>query len=97
MPPSGMSEGTRDQLYLALRIATIAGRTNSRPPFICDDLLITADDERAGAMLSVLAAASKNTQVLLFTHHRHLIDVARSAVGDTGFVLHMLGDLAAAA
>ena len=59
--PAGMSEGTRDQLYLALRIATIAGRTTSRPPLVCDDLLITADDDRAAAMLSVLAAASEST------------------------------------
>lgn len=95
--PAGMSEGTRDQLYLALRIATIAGRTTSRPPLVCDDLLITADDDRAAAMLSVLAAASKSTQVLLFTHHRHLVDVARAEIGDGAVMLHSLDRAALAA
>lgn len=95
--PAGMSEGTRDQLYLALRIATIAGRTTSRPPLVCDDLLITADDDRAAAMLAVLAAASKSTQVLLFTHHRHLIDVARTELGEGAVMLHSLDRAALAA
>ena len=95
--PAGMSEGTRDQLYLALRIATIAGRTTSRPPLVCDDLLITADDDRAGAMLSVLAAASTNTQVLLFTHHRHLVEVARAEIGQQAVMLHTLDRAAMAA
>lgn len=55
----GLSEGTQDQLYLALRLASIEGRTGSGTlPLICDDLLITADDGRSGAMLKVLATAS---------------------------------------
>ena len=95
--PAGMSEGTRDQLYLALRIATIAGRTASRPPLVCDDLLITADDDRAAAMISVLSVASKSTQVLLFTHHRHLVDVARVELGEGAVMLHSLDRAALAA
>ena len=87
----GLSEGTRDQLYLALRLGAIAGLANATsPPLVCDDLLITADDMRAGAMLDVLAAASATSQVILFTHHEHLIDVARRAVGVDGFRLHRI-------
>lgn len=96
----GMSEGTRDQLYLALRLGSIEGRAGGTPlPLVCDDLLVTADDQRAGLMLNVLAAASSWTQVILFSHHEHIIDVARRSVGDDAFRLHriepMVGELAA--
>ena len=84
-----LSEGTRDQLYLALRLGAI--ETGQRAlPIVCDDLLITADDDRAAAMLRVLAVAARRNQVLLFTHHAHLIDVARTALGDGAFRLHRL-------
>lgn len=87
----GLSEGTRDQLYLALRLASIEGRAAAGTlPLICDDLLITADDGRSGAMLKVLANASATTQVVLFTHHEHLIEVARRSIGPAAFKLHQI-------
>lgn len=75
-----LSEGTRDQLFLALRLAAVeqhlaAGR---RLPFIADDLLIHFDDERAMAAIEVLAELSGRTQVIFFTHNRHMVDLARS-------------------
>ncbi|MGF7212823.1 uncharacterized protein YhaN [Skermanella aerolata] len=89
---SGMSDGTRDQLFLALRVAAIelyvAG---AEPiPFIADDLLINYDDERAGAALSVLHDLSRQTQVLFFTHHPHLCDVARRRLGAGVLQVHTL-------
>jgi uncharacterized protein YhaN len=87
----GMSEGTRDQLYLSLRLASIAGRSGLNAlPLICDDLLITADDNRASAMFRVLATAAASSQVILFSHHEHIIDIARQAIGKDGFRLHRL-------
>lgn len=86
----GLSEGTRDQLYLALRLASIRDRAGVALPLICDDLLITADDARSAAMLEVLAAASTFNQVVLFTHHEHIVEVARRAIGETAFRLHRL-------
>ena len=71
---SGMSQGTRDQLYLALRIAAIEQHVASRGPLpvIVDDLLVQFDDARALATLEVLAELATRTQVLCFTHHQHL-------------------------
>ena len=87
----GLSEGTRDQLYLALRLASIEGSAGAGAlPLVCDDLLITADDGRSGAMLKVLATASVRTQVILFTHHEHLIEVARRAIGPDAFKVHLI-------
>ncbi len=89
----GMSDGTRDQLYLALRIATLQRRlaAGQRLPFVVDDVLIKFDDDRAAAALKILADLSTRTQVIYFTHHEHLVELARTAVGDKGLCIHRLG------
>ena len=73
----GMSDGTRDQLYLALRLASLEQHIrNAEPlPFILDDILINFDNERALAGLNALSQLAKTTQVILFTHHQHIIDL----------------------
>ncbi|WP_340267919.1 ATP-binding protein [Sphingobium mellinum] len=86
-----LSEGTRDQLYLALRLGSIEGRAGAGAlPIVCDDLLITADDARSAALFKVLSAAAEHSQVIVFSHHTHLIDIAKQAVGMDGFKLHMI-------
>ncbi len=87
-----MSEGTADQLYLALRLAALELRRPSHPamPLVLDDTLITSDDERAANILRALARFAEGSQVMLFTHHRHLLDVARATLGEQGFVSHAL-------
>ena len=57
-----MSDGTRDQLYLALRLASIERYTQPRLPLILDDILINFDDERSQATLSILGELSQNNQ-----------------------------------
>jgi uncharacterized protein YhaN len=73
-----LSEGTRDQLYLALRLAAIETHAASAPPlpFIGDDILQTFDDGRALAAMRVLGEISQKVQVILLTHHRHVLDLA---------------------
>ncbi len=75
----GMSEGTRDQLYLALKLASLEHHLdhNTPLPFVVDDILVNFDDDRALAALEVLAQLSRRTQVLFFTHHEHLIALAK--------------------
>jgi uncharacterized protein YhaN len=79
-----MSEGTTDQLFLALRIASVEQSIAAgvRLPFLADDLFVNFDDDRSEAGLRVLAELAKSTQVLFFTHHAHLASIARSVVGD---------------
>jgi uncharacterized protein YhaN len=45
---------------------------------VVDDILLNFDDLRATAALGALAELSRRTQVLFFTHHRHIIDLART-------------------
>ncbi|MEX1026029.1 MAG: AAA family ATPase [Planctomycetota bacterium] len=74
----GLSSGTCDQLYLALRIATVEHllKTTEPMPFIADDLFVNFDDERTEAALRVLAELSKSTQVIVFSHHQSVVDTA---------------------
>lgn len=78
-----MSEGTTDQLFLALRLAAVEQSVASGIclPFLADDLFVNFDDERSEAGFRVLAELAKSTQVLFFTHHPHLAAIARSVVG----------------
>jgi DNA repair protein SbcC/Rad50 len=75
----GLSEGTRDQLYLALRLAALQ-RHRARGialPLVLDDVLMTSDDDRAVHLLRTLADFAQGGQVLVFTHHRHLLALAQ--------------------
>lgn len=80
----GLSEGTRDQLYLALRLAALDQQASqgSRMPLIADDLFINFDDRRTEAGLQVLGNISRRMQVILLTHHDHLVPLARQVLGD---------------
>jgi uncharacterized protein YhaN len=79
----GMSEGARDQLYLALRLAYLEDYAKrSEPiPFLGDDLFMTFDDTRTKNGLVALAALSQDVQPILFTHHRHVVELAQQALG----------------
>ncbi len=88
-----MSSGTRDQLYLALRLASLEWRiTGHEPmPFILDDILVNADDARSRAALKILGELAAKTQVILFTHHRRIVDEALQLTDPSGLQVHELG------
>ena len=73
-PLDQLSEGTCDQLYLALRIAALEeyAKTASPLPFIADDILQTFDDRRTTATLRALRDLSERVQVIVLTHHPHV-------------------------
>lgn len=91
----GLSDGTCDQLYLALRLAAIEHHVEGVAPcpVIFDDLLINSDDTRASAALQVIRELAQRTQILFFTHHRRLAELGVEA----GAQLIELGSLAASA
>lgn len=79
-----LSDGTRDQLYLALRLAALELHLEQAPalPFIADDLFINYDDARSEAGLRALAELSRHTQVIFLSHHQALLEPARRVFGD---------------
>jgi uncharacterized protein YhaN len=78
----GLSDGTGDQLFLSLRLAAVENQLeHAQPlPFIADDLFINYDDDRAAQGFKALGELAAKSQVIYFTHHEHLIDVAQKAI-----------------
>ena len=81
---AGLSEGTRDQLFLALRIAALELQIESKGalPFVADDLFINFDNDRSKAGLRALRDLSAKTQVLFLTHHDHLLPLVKEVFGE---------------
>jgi len=77
-----LSDGTRDQLFLAFRLASLESYGDSAEPlpFMADDILVHFDGPRARATLGLLAEFGKRNQVLLFTHEESVLDVAEELV-----------------
>ena len=85
----GLTSGTEDQLFLALRIAAIEDylAKTIALPFVADDLFINFDPDRSAAGFEILGQLAEKTQVLFFTHHLHLVDIAQDRLGaDTNVV-----------
>ena len=60
------SDGTMDQLYLALRLA-VAEELTPGTPLVLDDVLVRFDDERMKAAVLLLKEMAKDRQILCFT------------------------------
>ena len=60
------SDGTVDQLYLALRLA-VAEELTPNAPLILDDALVRFDDQRLRSALEILSEEAQQKQVILFT------------------------------
>ena len=69
--PNLLSLGTRQQLYLSLRIALLLSATNvgRALPVLCDDILVNFDDERRTQAAAALKEFAQYRQVILFTCH----------------------------
>lgn len=92
VPVDGMSDGSRDQLYLSLRLATLEQHLSKGEPmpFVVDDILIGFDDNRTRVCIEVLAELAASTQVLLFTHHRRVLELADAVEAKAGIYTHEL-------
>ncbi len=80
--PDQLSTGTREQLYLAIRLAYVLHycEKNQPLPIIIDDVLVNFDDARAKQTIAALADISQSAQVLFFTCHPHMVALARDVV-----------------
>ena len=76
LPPSALSRGTSEQLYLAMRLALAKAYGDQAVPLplVADDILVNFDDDRGRATAALLDLyASEGHQILAFTCHRHLV------------------------
>jgi len=72
VPLAGLSRGTSEQLYLALRFGLVERfvETSKEPlPIVMDDILVNFDDDRAARAARSIEELSKGCQVIYFTCH----------------------------
>jgi hypothetical protein len=80
-PIEALSRGTREQLFLSLRLALAAwyGRHGAPLPLVLDDVLVNFDAARAAAAAEVLRDfAADGRQLLVFTCHEHIAAIFAS-------------------
>lgn len=84
LEPRQLSTGTREQLYLAIRLAYVLHYcARAEPlPVVMDDVLANFDDGRARQTLRGLGELAQNMQIIMFTCHDHLVGLARDVFPD---------------
>ena len=80
-----LSEGTREQIYLLLRVAMAQqlATTGETAPLLLDEVTVQADAERKRQLLGVLHELSAERQIILFTHDDDVIDWAARTLDGT--------------
>jgi uncharacterized protein YhaN len=93
-----LSRGTRFQLFLALKLASLEQYLKTAPPLplVLDDVLVEWDGPRARVALEVLAELSARVQILLFTHLERDV-VAAESLADPRICVHQLAPRARSA
>lgn len=78
--PHLLSLGTRQQLYLSLRIALllVADNVGAALPVLCDDILVNFDKERREQAVRALQTLAKKRQIILFTCHPDIVSLVQS-------------------
>ena len=73
-----LSEGTADQIYLALRLAmsSLILSGDEPAPIILDDTLVNFDNNRMAHAIRLLRKMSDTRQIILFTCHDREIEFA---------------------
>ena len=79
-----LSEGTREQIYLLLRVAMAQqlATTGETAPLLLDEVTVQADAERKLQLLGVLHELSGERQIVLFTHDDDVIDWAARTLAE---------------
>jgi len=92
-----LSEGTREQIYLLLRVAMAEHlvTTAETAPLLLDEVTAQSDPERKLRMLDVLHALSADRQVILFSHDAEVMEWAALALREPRDRLVRLGASAA--
>jgi uncharacterized protein YhaN len=80
--PHQLSTGTREQLYLAIRLAYIRHYCQDTEPLpiVMDDVLVNFDAERAKHTLRVFAEFADEVQIIFLTCHQHMMDLVREVI-----------------
>ena len=85
-PVERLSQGTIDQMYLSLRLASIDAISNEKMPIILDETFAFFDDDRLKNMLNFLNENYKDNQIIIFTCSRREIEVLKKLNVDYNYI-----------
>jgi uncharacterized protein YhaN len=72
--PQELSQGTTEQLYLALRLAlAVSYQTTITVPLMIDDSFVNFDGVRLQITMKLVRALSRERQIIFFTCHKHVL------------------------
>ncbi len=85
LSPDKLSQGTKEQLYLSLRLAYIllASQYKESLPILMDDIFVNFDEQRAkqsAKTLNKIVEDNKNQQILFFTCHEHIARILKENI-----------------
>ncbi len=83
---SDLSRGTREQLYISIRLALVERPNALDLPLLMDDVMVNADIERAQGLASELASVAKYRQILYFCAKPDAIRLFETAGADINVV-----------
>lgn len=88
-----LSEGTREQIYLLLRVAMAEHlvTTDDMAPLLLDEVTAQADSDRKRRVLDVLHELSADRQVILFSHDEDVVAWAADSLSEPRDRLIRLG------
>lgn len=88
LTPEKLSCGTRQQLYLALRVALLllARNVGTCLPVLADDILVNFDEDRRVGAAQAMMALAEERQVILFTCHRTTRNLFKALAPSTNIV-----------
>lgn len=82
-----LSQGTREQLYLAMRFAVIQDYEKIVSlPLIMDDIFVNFDRERVKEALYGLVELAERHQIIYFTCHEHMLSLIEEVFGKVNIV-----------
>ncbi len=98
--PDKLSQGTREQLYLAIRLAYMKNAVQYKEPLplIMDDILVNFDVTRSvqtAKTLSTFIDSEPSHQILFFTCHPHIVTVLQENVAKSSLYLINDGKISA--
>ena len=84
LEPADLSMGTREQLYLSIRLAYVLHYCSRAEPLpvVLDDVFANFDPGRTRRTLEALGNVVDQVQILLFTCHPHVVELAQDVFPD---------------
>lgn len=87
--PDRLSTGTREQLYLAIRMAFISEycQCHEALPVVMDDCFVNFDDNRTERALKAVASWDEGVQTIILSCHRRLPEIVARIAPDTPILM----------